>query len=313
MNFHINLYLTALLASVECFFFTAKESAEWASLSFILPNEHQVHGYLCKYHSRYYCLDKYLTQNRFGNDVLTQDPITERNSAIFESLIQSEWRRINMVDTMIDPTTCCFDQTATYVVFGLQNQRMSPQEYLNKLMDYKEDNKPLNFIAAYYSSEVCKNIIFQVGFGPGLLERYPHRQVLEGVPYVIPGEDFDSTVAIPGLKSVTFDYYHPERTLTFTWFKHNIMCKDNPWICRGSVGNSTRSMRSNRVNEAQSGESSRRQNGLSQSKRRKVNIQSRNEKPNTRQSKRRTSTSRQNNQRKSKQQNEGNQKAQMEF
>ena len=33
------------------------------------------------------------------------------------------------------------------------------------------------------------------------------------------------------MDSVTFNYTTVAEDLTFHWFKHNIMCRDNAWIC----------------------------------------------------------------------------------
>ena len=50
------------------------------------------------------------------------------------------------------------------------------------------------------------------------------------MPYVIAGQDLGQ-IGIPFIESKTFDYYNVTTELTFHWFKQNIMCEDNPWIC----------------------------------------------------------------------------------
>ena len=73
-------------------------------------------------------------------------------------------------------------------------------------------------------------MIMDIGFGPGNLRRDHHASVVEGAPYVILGRGFGN-LGISEIDSVTFDYWNVTSELTFHWFKHNIMCKGNPWIC----------------------------------------------------------------------------------
>ena len=69
-----------------------------------------------------------------------------------------------------------------------------------------------------------------VGFGPGELRRDHQSDVVEGTPYVVAGRDLHG-IGIPHMLSTVFDYEDPGQNLTFHWFKHNIMCRDNAWIC----------------------------------------------------------------------------------
>ena len=73
------------------------------------------------------------------------------------------------------------------------------------------------------------NLVVEVGFGPGQLSRNI-MAVVVGAPYVILGQEY-ADYGIPGIESAIFDYINPGQNLTFHWFKHNIMCKEHPWIC----------------------------------------------------------------------------------
>ena len=73
-------------------------------------------------------------------------------------------------------------------------------------------------------------MILDVGFGPGNLRRDHTVSVKEGYPYVLAGHDFGD-IGNSEINSKTFDYENIREELTFHWFKHNIMCLDNPWIC----------------------------------------------------------------------------------
>jgi len=148
--------------------------------------------------------------------------------AWFNVLIQDKWKRINMIN-FDQPDSCCHAQIRRYLVFGYHNRNWSPGEYLEKITNYEDEYKPLNFLAAAWSSETCENIILEVGFGPGNFRRSHHQSVKEGEPYIMAGEQHQ--IGIPHVASRAFPYDNPGQFLTFHWFKHNIMCKAQPWIC----------------------------------------------------------------------------------
>ncbi|XP_075263554.1 uncharacterized protein LOC142355206, partial [Convolutriloba macropyga] len=104
---------------------------------------------------------------------------------------------------------------------------LSPQEYIDKLTDYSEENKTLNLIEAYFSTKCQRNVITRVGFGKGELVRsnhpYGHMPQRRDVPYIL--DLLGSSVAF------LFPYNETEIYLTYWWFKHNIICRDQPWIC----------------------------------------------------------------------------------
>ena len=47
---------------------------------------------------------------------------------------------------------CCLAQTRKYLLHGLNFKDWNPDQYLFKLMDYDDEEKPLNFIAVRSSS-----------------------------------------------------------------------------------------------------------------------------------------------------------------
>ncbi|XP_063718739.1 uncharacterized protein LOC134845652 [Symsagittifera roscoffensis] len=105
--------------------------------------------------------------------------------------------------------------------YGRWMLKLSPQQYLERLTDYSE-NKRLNYLSAYPNPDLCLNIITEVGFGTGPMKPFlghpnPH------YPLVFPD--------MPGVNRVRFPFHRPENLLTFQWFKHNIMCRGQPWIC----------------------------------------------------------------------------------
>ena len=87
--------------------------------------------------------------------------------------------------------------------------------------------KQLNYIRSFFQLRCKVNVITKVGFGRGRLRRDRHPYLstvpLAGFNYVLGIEGVDFDVAIP--------YENPEDFLTFKWFKYNVICRDQPWIC----------------------------------------------------------------------------------
>ena len=104
-----------------------------------------------------------------------------------------------------------------------------------KLFDYSEEGKHLNYILSYYDHKCQVNIITELGFGIGALRRANHMRGMiderRGIPYMLKiGHEW--TTRIP--------YENPGDFVTFSWFKTNVVCPDQPWIC-GNQNNSSSS------------------------------------------------------------------------
>ena len=101
-----------------------------------------------------------------------------------------------------------------------------------------------------------------IGFGPGNLRRDSSLGVEESQPYVIAGHDLGN-IGIQQINSTTFDYENVREELTFHWFKHNIMCRDNPWICGDSTSqkSSKKGKKQSKAKKLGGGKKKRRKNG----------------------------------------------------
>ena len=95
--------------------------------------------------------------------------------------------------------------------------------------------KELNYIQAFFLSRCRVNVITKIGFGIGELKTQSH-------PFLI-GDHLPGFNYILGIDHVDFDiqipYQNPEDFLTFKWFKHNVICRDQPWICDQERGESS--------------------------------------------------------------------------
>ena len=121
---------------------------------------------------------------------------------------------------------CCEGQFYYYLTYGFKEAMHTPTEYIERLFDYSEEGKHLNYILSYYNSKCQVNIITEIGFGMGTLKRANHRRGLkdqvQGVPYMLKvGHEWTSRIP----------YENPGDFVSFSWFKMNVICPDQPWIC----------------------------------------------------------------------------------
>ncbi|XP_075258803.1 uncharacterized protein LOC142350736 isoform X2 [Convolutriloba macropyga] len=211
---------------------STKDLANMESLVFWVSNGLETFGKKCRRYSKYYCLDSYRTPAAEDEDTNTRSPggmDPRATMAWFGVLIRDKWQIINMIEPD-EPNFCCEGQSMKYLFFGQLRKKWSPEQYMEKLMDYSDEDKPLNFLTAVYLEIACKNLIIELGFGPGNFTRNQN-SIVHGAPFIIMGGEEFPEYGIPGLSTATFPFENPGQNLTFHWFKHNIMCKEHPWIC----------------------------------------------------------------------------------
>ena len=216
--------------------------AKWSSLTFIIPVKLYDNEFWpdCKHQSNLYCLSHFTTENDIestGAEVRNYYGIFARGDTTFfklrklksygreqsEEVFRPVYRKHNFYPKS---EGCCSDQYEIYHTHGFLGANFTPKEYLSKLTDYRSENKSLNLIWSYYKHDSCVHIITKLGFGKGILKKLHHRRdTAIGIPFVPyrlkVGQSF--TPDIP--------YDNPGDFLNFDWFKRNLICKDQPWIC----------------------------------------------------------------------------------
>ncbi|XP_063722773.1 uncharacterized protein LOC134850910 [Symsagittifera roscoffensis] len=202
----------------------------WTSLIFWVPNHSTFFGRSCLRQSHHYCLHTYERENNNRNAILPDgEHLSPLNRSAYEHMLQMNferiirpmWRRINFFAEFEEAGGCCATQVAKYVHYGYSKQ-LTPHEYYEKLVDYTEQHKRLNFLRAYFDPTVCLNFIVEVGFGTGPMNNdigFLRQQSRLAFP------------PAPGVHPRLFSSENPENEITFHWFKHNIMCVSQPWIC----------------------------------------------------------------------------------
>ncbi|XP_075256345.1 uncharacterized protein LOC142348746 [Convolutriloba macropyga] len=191
------------------------------SLIFALPDamgDEDGANYMCSLFSSNYCLIGYVisrTQSaRFPHEEDFYD---------FWEMILPMYRDLNWFSVSrtfnFELGHCCNYQSTVYRMFG-QDRGVSPAFFLEKVTNFTSHGKRLNSIKADFRRDLCVNIIQTVGFGTGSLKR---RGGMQGVVYIFP-PDGDERVHL-------FSYNNIQRELQFDWFKENIICEDQPWIC----------------------------------------------------------------------------------
>ena len=219
---------------------SSRESG-WSSVLFVIPID-VPHNFLwntCRLNSVYYCLHAFMTENnqsdwayerRPGNELRLSDP-TIKMLRYLQAFANAECLKIfepfrTKHNLFVFRDGCCIAHYCHYFTFGFTEALLTPKEYYNRITDYSENGKVLNYIMAYYSHRCEMNIIMELGFGVGELKRVNHfggnELQREGVPYLLK-VGYHWTPEVP--------YDNPGDFITFGWFKKKVICADRPWIC----------------------------------------------------------------------------------
>ena len=169
----------------------------WSAVIFTIPVEVPFFDptlSFCKLKSIYYCL---ISFKNLADDM--NPPAFEVKLRSTSSLLRGAYRYLwNMKEISYEQSQkifgpfhkkhnyyviqeqCCRGQFYHYFNNGFKFALMTPEEYFEKLTDYSEKSKYLNYLASYYDSECEVNIITKIGFGKGSLKRETY-----GYKYVI--------------------------------------------------------------------------------------------------------------------------------
>ena len=218
----------------------------WTSQSFIIP-VHFLHSDLpqvwhnCIKHSQFYCLDSFESEDEghlhaFGSSTATGFWSSLYNHEKYHTLASNadsscrqELRWIYSKHNLYsDWEECCQRQCTLYELMGFRLMNLTPNEYTKNLVNYDDDNKKkLNLIWSFFHQECRVNVITKLGFGQGRLKRFGH---LIGPSVPRPGFPYRLKIGYDGW-TPDIPYENPGDFLTFEWFKKNIICKDQKWIC----------------------------------------------------------------------------------
>ena len=215
---------------------------QWKSQTFIIPPgvSRNDAGDYCREFSNFYCLHAYETRPgvpslavEYDYDDLMYDlqlaiAVEELRFSLFQQCQQrfhAIFRRHNIYH---GDEGCCEKQCGLYIQHGFTKMVLTPGNYISKLTDYSEFNKQLNYIEAFFLTRCEVNIITKVGFGVGELIREDNPETdspqKRGYPYILGLLDPVLNSPIP--------FENPGQYLTFRWFKLNVICREQEWICR---------------------------------------------------------------------------------
>ena len=255
-----NISISIFKFSLTCFFLNLvcfvgatdvviepKTTFNWTSQSFIIPvhfprsNLPQI-WHNCLKHSQFYCLDSFEGEDEGHLHAIESATATGfwaslNNYEAYNKLATNAdtscrkelrwiYRKHNLYS---DWEECCHRQCAMYELMGFRLMNLTPVEYTSNLLNYDDDdnNKKLNLIWSFFHRECQVNIISKLGFGPGPLKRFIYMMgpsaPRPGFPYLLKIGSEGWTLDIP--------YENPEDFVTYEWFKINVICKDQMWIC----------------------------------------------------------------------------------
>ena len=214
----------------------------WTSQTFIIPVNPPYDSLpqpwnTCRRFSLFYCLDSFESEDEQSLPAFVPITPNGNDQNEFRNVLRANAREqcsdillpiFQMHNFYSDFDVCCTRQCSTYLAMGYKNMNLTPQEYFDKLTDYSDwrGTKKLNTVWAYYDRLCDVNVIIKLGFGTGHLRRITHLLGLArqqfGVSYIL---------KVGNKWSPKIPFENPGDFLTFDWFKVNIVCRDQPWIC----------------------------------------------------------------------------------
>ncbi|XP_075256534.1 uncharacterized protein LOC142349017 [Convolutriloba macropyga] len=151
-------------------------------------------------------------------------------------MIRDKYQQLNWYSTAnldLESGGCCVRQSSQYIQNG-QRKGLSPEQYLAQASNYSSHNKHLMYITTRFEPSICKNIITGLGFGSRIFDHVRFIGAMDtSIGFIFPPSlsshsrgRYDEMMPIR-----TFTEESLERILTFDWFKTNVICKDQSWIC----------------------------------------------------------------------------------
>ncbi|XP_063728268.1 uncharacterized protein LOC134855635 [Symsagittifera roscoffensis] len=198
--------------------FIIDDASSYESFEFILPDPKSEKGAECRNLNIYFCMTRFVTSSVNSSRVALWNDTIE-----IEVLSRYNYRSINWYSfDESENTACCKFQIRTYEMFG-QDHGISPQDYMNKMTDFSSDGKLLRHLKVRYDDYLCANVIIGISYGTirhkiTVFGGHPDATFIVPLPYV-------------GHHVITFERSLLKDTLTFDWFKLNVFCPGQPWIC----------------------------------------------------------------------------------
>ena len=163
-------------------------SSTWSSVIFTIPVNPPFKEYQSFFekNSFYYCLTLFrlirfepnlpaIEHQHINAPIIMTDP--------YEGFAKMKESALEQCNVVFEPSYkkhnffvirdgCCQGQFVWYFNFGFKEALLTPSEYFERITDYSENNKRLNYLVAYYDIDCDVNIITKIGFGEGRLMRH---------------------------------------------------------------------------------------------------------------------------------------------
>ena len=162
--------------------------AAWESIIFTIPVKPPFNrfGSFCHSRSIFYCLTLFkLKSNEVNAPAVQYFPSNFQSASRepFAALTKMKQNGLEQLNIIFGPSYkkhnffvisdgCCGGQFVWYFNYGFKQALLTPSEYFERLTDYSEGEKQLNYVVSYYHTDCGVNIITKIGFGRGKLSRY---------------------------------------------------------------------------------------------------------------------------------------------
>ncbi|XP_075265904.1 uncharacterized protein LOC142358383 [Convolutriloba macropyga] len=189
---------------------------------FILADREDALGSRCAFYSNYYCFSNYWTNYEHSKRRATVQDFQEFMPLVVQMYRSINWFSLHNID--YPNGGCCDFQNFVYATRA-HPYGISPHSFINVVTNFTVAGKNLQFVKARFHPFFCLNVITTLAYGNG------------GSQLLVEGGSPAAQFMLP---PNILEPYHTliisrralEVALTFDWFKQNVMCKAQPWICR---------------------------------------------------------------------------------
>ena len=185
--FKINFCISFIAVGANDVILNSIKDTIWTSTIFSIPSSfhYDQYGFFCEKKSFYYCLLFFKNEQNGSNLPAIEHQhmnspriprIPYRGLAIlkesaFDQFHHAIGQSYNKHNFYVIRDGCCQDQFISYFNFGFNEALLTPSEYYERITDYSEEGKQLNYLLAYYDIECEVNIITRIGYGKGPIKR----------------------------------------------------------------------------------------------------------------------------------------------
>ncbi|XP_075242392.1 uncharacterized protein LOC142337169 [Convolutriloba macropyga] len=214
----MDLNLSGFYMFIACLIMSRADLEEsyWESQLFVVPSHWTRLSRQCSRYSDVFCLHGYIYDRSRQGRQLDASEVDKFTQLVEKVFLRNNWFALPPNQIRM----CCDDQVDQYERRAYR-KGVTAHEFATKATDFSlTTHKHLNWLYVRYVPYLCSNLISEVGFGYGPLRI---RGDFQTAPFIYPVK--------LGAEWIRFNAENLTSFLTFDWFREEIVCGKNTWIC----------------------------------------------------------------------------------